>query len=57
MEKIAVVTGGSQGIGHEIVNTFVQNGYFVIFTYYKHKEQAGCYVDDILGNGNKHRET
>ena len=40
MEKIAVVTGGSQGIGHEIVNTFVQNGYFVIFTYYKHKEQA-----------------
>lgn len=40
MEKIVVVTGGSKGIGAQIVKTFVENGYFVIFTYFSHKEEA-----------------
>ncbi len=40
MEKKAFVTGGTGGIGKEIVKTLSQNGYAVTFSYNKNLEQA-----------------
>lgn len=50
-KKIAVVTGGSRGIGAEIVKHFCREGYITIATYHgneesaqKIKEEAGCEI-------------
>lgn len=40
MEKIALVIGGTGGIGSEIVRTFIKNGIKVNATYYKNKDTA-----------------
>lgn len=32
MRKVAVITGGSSGIGKALVNTYAKNGYAVVFT-------------------------
>ena len=38
--KVAIITGGSRGIGKSICETFVQNGCNVAFTYNNSKESA-----------------
>ena len=38
--RVAVVTGGSRGIGAAIVRMFVQAGGRVVFNYQKAKEEA-----------------
>ncbi len=38
--KVALITGGSRGIGAETVKYFAQNGYTVILNYNKSQEQA-----------------
>ena len=40
MNKIVLVTGGSKGIGADIVKTLAQNNYQVILNYNKSEEQA-----------------
>lgn len=40
MEKIALVIGGTGGIGSEIVRTFIKNGMKVCATYNKNKDMA-----------------
>jgi len=45
--KIAIVTGGTRGIGRAIVFELVQNGAKVMFTYLKSDESAGIVMDEI----------
>lgn len=46
-DKVAVVTGGSRGIGRAIVLDLVQNGAKAVFTYLKSDEAAGILLDEI----------
>lgn len=46
-DKVAVVTGGTRGIGRAIVFELVQNGAKVLFTYLKSDESAGIMLDEI----------
>ncbi|MDX1408424.1 MAG: SDR family NAD(P)-dependent oxidoreductase, partial [Saprospiraceae bacterium] len=39
-DKVAVVTGGSRGIGEAIVRCFAEQGATVIFTYMSSREKA-----------------
>lgn len=45
--KVAIVTGGTRGIGRATVFELVQNGAKVVFTYLKSDESAGIMVDEI----------
>src|SRR6185369_14963074 len=44
--KVAIVTGGSRGIGHAIVQALAREGARVAFTYVQNKAQA-----DEIANG------
>jgi 3-oxoacyl-[acyl-carrier protein] reductase len=51
-EKVALVTGGSRGLGRAIVKNFINNGYKVAFTYLNSEENAKeickLYGDNVL---------
>lgn len=46
-DKVAIVTGGSRGIGRAIVFELVRNGAKVLFTYLKSDEAAAKTLDEI----------
>ncbi len=46
-DKVAIVTGGTRGIGRAIVFDLVQNGAKVLFTYLKSDESAGIMIDEV----------
>jgi len=46
-DKIAIVTGGTRGIGRAIVFELIQNGAKVLFTYLKSDKSAGIILDEI----------
>jgi 3-oxoacyl-[acyl-carrier protein] reductase len=46
-DKVAIVTGGTRGIGRAIVFDLIQNGVKVVFTYLKSDESAGIILDEI----------
>ena len=45
--KIAIVTGGSRGIGHNIVENLAQRGVDTIFTYRTHAADAETVVAEV----------
>ena len=49
MKKIALVTGGSRGIGEAISRILAENGYFVYVNYSSSKEKAEKVAEDIKG--------
>lgn len=46
-DKVAIVTGGTRGIGRAIALEFVQNGVKVVLTYLKNDEAAGMVLNEI----------
>lgn len=51
--KVALVTGGSRGIGRSIVLQLVESGAAVAFTYRSRKEEADGLVAEVLSKGGK----
>jgi 3-oxoacyl-[acyl-carrier protein] reductase len=49
--KIALITGGSRGIGAAVVRRFVQDGAFVAFTYASSDEKAHALADGAKAQG------
>jgi NAD(P)-dependent dehydrogenase (short-subunit alcohol dehydrogenase family) len=45
--KIAIVTGGSSGIGRSVVQELAKKGIGVIFTYHSNKENADSLVQEV----------
>jgi len=45
--KVAIITGGTRGIGRAIVFELIQNGARVVFTYLKSDESASIMLDEI----------
>ena len=52
-DKIALVTGGSRGIGAAIVKRFSEQGATVAFTYLSSADRANALVKEIEENGGK----
>ena len=52
-QKVALVTGGSRGIGAAIVRRLVQEGADVAFTYSKSAKIAGALTKEVSGSGVK----
>ena len=51
--KVAIITGGSRGIGKSICETFAQNGCDVAFTYNNSKDSAETLVKELNSTGVK----
>jgi 3-oxoacyl-[acyl-carrier protein] reductase len=52
-EKVAIVTGGSRGIGEAIVRKLVENGAAVAFTYRSSSAKSDAIVAELSENGAK----
>ncbi|MBX2872116.1 MAG: 3-oxoacyl-[acyl-carrier-protein] reductase [Saprospiraceae bacterium] len=50
-DKVALVTGGSRGIGEAIVRAFVDAGATVAFTYISSSTRADALVNELSGDG------
>ena len=49
--KVALITGGSRGIGRSIVEKFVSNGCNVAFTYNKSASEAELIESNLFKKG------
>ncbi len=52
-EKVALITGGSQGIGKSIALNAAKRGIGIILTYNNHPEAGAAVADEINANGGK----
>ena len=46
-DKVALITGGSRGIGSSICKSFAENGCSIAFTYKSSKESAETLIDEL----------
>lgn len=53
MKKLAIITGGSSGIGRHLVKSFAAAGYAVAFNYYSNSKPADKVVADITAAGGR----
>src|SRR5690349_3368943 len=51
--KIAIVTGGSRGLGRDMVINLAKNGNNVIFTYHSNKNEEEKVVAEVVSTGQK----
>ena len=50
MKKVVLITGGSRGLGKEIVKKFSKNDYIVIINYNKSEESARKLEEELMNN-------
>lgn len=50
---VALVSGGSGGIGAAVVRKLAAEGHDVAFTYFRNEEKARCVVDELRPQGSK----
>jgi len=53
MTRVALVTGGSRGIGRGIAQTLARNGMRVVFTFNEHADAASAIVEELEKDGHK----
>lgn len=53
MIRVALVTGGSRGIGRGIAQTLACNGMRVVFTFNEHADAASAIVEELEKDGHK----
>jgi len=51
MRRIALITGGSRGIGAACVRLFARSGYAVVFIANRNTEKAHCLTDELQREG------
>lgn len=51
MRKIALITGGSRGIGAACVRAFAEDGYAVVFLYNRSRDKAEALVQTLRAEG------
>ena len=51
MRRVALITGGSRGIGAACVRLFAENGYAAVFLYRSSDEKAHALVEELRGRG------
>lgn len=51
MRRIALISGGSSGIGEACVRLFAQDGWAVVFLCRTHPERAQAITDELRGKG------
>ncbi len=51
MRKIALITGGSRGIGAACVRAFAEDGYSVVFLYNRSRDKAEALVQTLRAEG------
>ena len=51
MRRIALISGGSSGIGEACVRLFAQDGWAVVFLCRTHPERAQTITDELRGKG------
>lgn len=48
MERVAIVTGGSRGVGRQVARRLARRGYAVVVAYAHDQRDADAVVDEIL---------
>ena len=52
-DKVAIITGGSRGLGRNTATNLIQRGVDVIFTYRANKEEADGLIREAEAAGRK----
>lgn len=52
-DKVALVTGGSRGIGAAVCRELARSGAYVYINYYRHKQAAETVLEGIIGEGGR----
>ncbi len=53
MQRLVIITGGSTGIGRQLVKSFAQSGDLVAFSYVGSEESAQSVLDEVSAAGGK----